>query len=353
MPATSTARHCANQQNAQLSTGPKTPEGKARSRMNSLKHGLCARVVPLPNENPEEVANRERAFAEHYQPQNPRDAFLVHLAALSTIQFDRCHRFETAEVSHQIRSVFMEKETTRDEAVERGRMAIKTEGEIAIHGLRRIAMGCFYLIHEWTCLRGTLLRNGYWTHAEWERARQLDDEFPKEARYLVGEQNPNSCAEARARVLGRIEALLSELVDREQAWRDIEDAERAQISERALMIADAGLAMRVLRYRNAALSTFFRSTNELEKGLKERNELGAPNEPNGVEETPEVPDEKPTCDDPPAPKAAAKEESPPPSPPSLDERIASLKLIYHCDSNIATRSYTQNTQFNATPIRSR
>ena len=44
----------ANRQNAQQSTGPKTPEGKAAVRLNALTYGLRARNLILPNEDSEE-----------------------------------------------------------------------------------------------------------------------------------------------------------------------------------------------------------------------------------------------------------------------------------------------------------
>ena len=54
---TTKARLRANRKNARKSTGPKTPEGKARSSRNALKHGLLARHVIIdddPNEDPAE-----------------------------------------------------------------------------------------------------------------------------------------------------------------------------------------------------------------------------------------------------------------------------------------------------------
>src|SRR2546421_192930 len=41
-------RAAINRRNAQKSTGPRTDEGKARSRFNALKHGMTAQIPVLP-----------------------------------------------------------------------------------------------------------------------------------------------------------------------------------------------------------------------------------------------------------------------------------------------------------------
>ena len=44
-------RAAINRSNAQRSTGPRTPEGKHKSCLNALRHGLTGRVVVLPGED--------------------------------------------------------------------------------------------------------------------------------------------------------------------------------------------------------------------------------------------------------------------------------------------------------------
>ena len=52
----------ANRENAQHSTGPRTPEGKKRSSLNATRHGLSGQVVVMPYED----LQAYNAFVDRY-----------------------------------------------------------------------------------------------------------------------------------------------------------------------------------------------------------------------------------------------------------------------------------------------
>jgi len=72
----------ANRQNALKSTGPKSEDGKHRSRRNALRHGFTAETVIEPLERPEEYRAFEAAIVAEYLPQTPVEQELVHRLAL-------------------------------------------------------------------------------------------------------------------------------------------------------------------------------------------------------------------------------------------------------------------------------
>ena len=59
----------ANRQNAQHSTGPKTPEGKAAIRFNALTYGLRTRFSILPDENAADYSKLWDELDAEWQPQ--------------------------------------------------------------------------------------------------------------------------------------------------------------------------------------------------------------------------------------------------------------------------------------------
>jgi hypothetical protein len=79
----------ANRRNALKSTGPRTPEGKAIVSMNSLRHGLRARTIVLPNENPEEFHQLCDDLEAEWQPQSRTEQFYVEQMAVSQWKLNR------------------------------------------------------------------------------------------------------------------------------------------------------------------------------------------------------------------------------------------------------------------------
>jgi hypothetical protein len=102
MPA-SPARIAANQANAAKSTGPKTPEGKERSRANSYKHGLTGEGVVLSHEDAAEVERRLAAFEDELKPSGEVGRALVRRAALLSVRMDRGVSQESAALSKRVR----------------------------------------------------------------------------------------------------------------------------------------------------------------------------------------------------------------------------------------------------------
>ncbi|MBV9403817.1 MAG: hypothetical protein JO211_00625 [Acidobacteriaceae bacterium] len=73
----SPARLAANRANAQLSTGPTTPEGKAKVSLNAVKTALTGRTVLLPSEDAAEYERFLRAYQKEFKPLTQRECDLV------------------------------------------------------------------------------------------------------------------------------------------------------------------------------------------------------------------------------------------------------------------------------------
>ncbi|MGC9973657.1 MAG: hypothetical protein ABSE56_24065 [Bryobacteraceae bacterium] len=84
-----------NRRNAQLSTGPKTPEGKAKVATNSCTHGLCSRNAILPEEDPAEFHALLAGLIEEFQPANAYEESLVRELASAEWRLRRIVRLET------------------------------------------------------------------------------------------------------------------------------------------------------------------------------------------------------------------------------------------------------------------
>ena len=87
----------ANQANAQLSTGPRTPEGKANSAANSTKLGLYAKqAVLLTAEDQQEFATLTAAYEYELRPYTPVERTIFAQLVLAAWNVQRANRLEAA-----------------------------------------------------------------------------------------------------------------------------------------------------------------------------------------------------------------------------------------------------------------
>ena len=110
-------QQAANQANAQLSTGPTSPEGKAKVSHNALKTGLTGRTVLLPSDDVAAYqAHIERTFQQH-APEGEDEKRLVQSLADTLWRLDRIPALEAGIYAIGRRALAAEFADESDETV--------------------------------------------------------------------------------------------------------------------------------------------------------------------------------------------------------------------------------------------
>ncbi|GIU75628.1 MAG: hypothetical protein KatS3mg004_2715 [Bryobacteraceae bacterium] len=85
------------------SGGPKTPEGKARSALNALKHGRYCRLhTLLASESTQEFESLYASLLDRFQPRHPHEALLVRQLASLEWRKQRYDALETRLLDRQL-----------------------------------------------------------------------------------------------------------------------------------------------------------------------------------------------------------------------------------------------------------
>jgi hypothetical protein len=88
-------RAAINKANAQKSTGPRTEAGKARSKLNALRHGLTGHTIVLPTEDHAAYQRHTQRFAGQFKPAGALEEQLVQMLADCTWRLNRIPALET------------------------------------------------------------------------------------------------------------------------------------------------------------------------------------------------------------------------------------------------------------------
>ncbi len=81
--------------NGAKSRGPKTPEGKARSSQNAIKHGIFAQVIVLKTENADLFEELTQDFIRRFEPRDGVELAIVEQMIAATWRLSRCWEMQT------------------------------------------------------------------------------------------------------------------------------------------------------------------------------------------------------------------------------------------------------------------
>jgi hypothetical protein len=284
----SEARLAANRSNALRSSGPRTPEGKAISRRNSLKHGMAGEGIVTPLDDSAEVERRAGAMLGEMAPRSEMGRYLVKRLAELTVRVERCSRHERAATEALALQADAAFDEARIAAVDHAMSWIRAEPATHVRKLRSMPEGVDRMIAELLDLRKELddygavrwdwthgdkfvnLTGGRWMDVPVSRIRALSEAVQGKFEFLLPGDGDGLEALPRRewardrlveRIDGEVESLLAhrEMLD----VRAIEE-DRAGAPSRALFDPSKA-AILARRYEAAAERAVYRALRELKE----------------------------------------------------------------------------------------
>jgi hypothetical protein len=170
---TSEKQRLANQENAAKSTGPRTEEGKERSRRNALKHGRAGAGKVLRRKDDRRLAKKLAAWREHLQPVDVLEDAIVTRVAIASVRLESCVKFDLAQIARRRRRAWVRWEQRQRQAVDLFSGRLDDDPAHAVERLETLSLGCDWLAAHWKMLADTLTNAGCWSRAHVEFAIRL------------------------------------------------------------------------------------------------------------------------------------------------------------------------------------
>ncbi len=204
----SPAQIAANQTNSRKSTGPRSPQGRARSSMNALKHGNRSRKLALLREESCAFEDRLCKWMAIGEAQNDVEEYLVYRNVCLSFDLDRAQRARVERCTSLIENSD-EEEVALAHAVGE-QLFFDPAGPTPLYGNRTFfspekktswsgqavdpnnpaallrilesnAVGCCWLRDEWQALRTQLESTGFWQSHDRLKAIRLLGRQPVQA----------------------------------------------------------------------------------------------------------------------------------------------------------------------------
>ncbi len=279
-----------NRINCKKSTGPKTAEGKAKSCMNALKHGLLAKQIVVKgqkvHESPGEFQGLCGEFYAALEPAGPLEALLVDQIVQAAWRMRRARVAESGEIAMSVDDGCWEREKS-DPLLS----LLLTSGTVFARSftlqLMQTVAGCHYLINCLKKVREGVERDGELTDGVLNDFRSnmrggkdlLVQKLEGFRAWLTG--NPENLEPETLRARHKEEVLMFVGRKMRMAQMKLEECEKRETAheraqQTASLLPKAPVLERILRYETALERQMFRAMTHLERlqSLRCGNEHG-------------------------------------------------------------------------------
>jgi hypothetical protein len=163
----------ANRENAQLSTGPTSEEGKAHSRGNAVKHGLAGAGIVLDADDTQAVAQRLDAWRGDFGPLAGQQEWLYERMVVASVRIDRCSREQSKVQSYQADRARTCWNADRQLEADEIAASLSRRPSLVVRRLGRTRQGCEWMIDQWGELGLVHQVNLEWNEAQTSTALDL------------------------------------------------------------------------------------------------------------------------------------------------------------------------------------
>jgi hypothetical protein len=146
----------ANRLNAQKSTGPRTPEGRAAVRLNGVTHGLTAETIVLKGESESDFKALFDSLEAEHNPASPTEETLVVQLAMAAWRLRRLYHAEAGFYSFKLKQTADNRtELKLNDAERMGYMAYLSTDELGMFNRQeaRLERSFYRALHELQRLR--------------------------------------------------------------------------------------------------------------------------------------------------------------------------------------------------------
>ena len=165
----------ANRLNAAKSTGPKSVEGKAISRLNAVTHGLASElpeVATFIEEGRAKYQELQAKWRSELRPDGVEQEWLFETIVAESVRVERCHQAFFAQCAQHARRAHERWDADRIQDAETLATGLAKNPSLVASRLAATPQGCDLMIGRWAGLRASLDRHKTWTDPQ--RSHALD-----------------------------------------------------------------------------------------------------------------------------------------------------------------------------------